>query len=96
MIWDLETRKAKTTIEGPESPAIVLTFAPDGTRVACAWAYANTVKIIDAPSGKIVGEVKTLFPTCVAFSPDGRTLAVGSLDSTISLWEIPNKRQASR
>ena len=42
------------------------------------------------------GEFETRFPTHMAFSPDGRTLAIGSLDSTISLWDIPFWRIAGK
>lgn len=92
-IWVLNDKKEVATLEGPESPAISLAFSRDGNLLAGAWTYANTIKLFEMPSGKETCEVESVFPTCMAFSPDRKTLASGSLDSTITLWDISaNKR----
>lgn len=92
-IWDIKTRQAKVTIDGPQSPAIFVAFGPDGSQVAGAWTYANKIKLVDAVTAEGRSDIETLFPTCMVFSPDGRTLASGSIDSSIRLWNVTTRRQ---
>ena len=62
-------------------------YSPDGTRLAVAsgigvWIYeTSTYQEIDLLTGH-AALVKT-----VAFSPDGNTIATGSRDGTIQLWD---------
>jgi WD40 repeat protein len=69
----------------PNESAYDFAFQPGGRLVAVAW---NTlVTVWDSTTGKVVRELRPtagdgskriLWPGCVAFSPDGRRLAVGA------------------
>ena len=63
-------------------------YAPDGTKMAVAtgigiWIYetatADELNLLTAHTGKV---------NSVAFSPDGTTLASGSSDDTVRLWDV--------
>jgi len=49
------------------------------------------VRLIETSTGKTLADLKghDLPIAGLAFSPDGRLLASGSLDRTIKLWELP-------
>jgi len=69
-------------------------FSPDGKRFAFGVPTGNAdafgVRVYDWPSGKTLhtftGHRAPV--TALTFSPDGKTLASGSADSTVLLWDV--------
>ena len=68
-----------------------LAYSPDGTLLAVAGSIG--IWIYDAETGEeldlLTGHAGTVYS--VAFSPDGNTLATGSRDGTILLWNVEPK-----
>ena len=91
VLWDAETGAPTATLHGSESAEFVV-FSPDGRTLATSEegdADAEAaVKLWDASSGALratlsgMGEV--VFK--MTFSPDGRTLTVGSFDGCVHHW----------
>jgi WD40 repeat protein/serine/threonine protein kinase len=93
-IWDVTTGNLLLTVPGHESLMNCVAFSPDGKRLATSGSQDTTVKIWDAQTGE---EQRTFRGhnhkvQCVAFSPDGKRLAWGSTDSTVKVWDIPERR----
>jgi WD40 repeat protein len=106
-VWNAETGKALATLEGTASLAPVpgqpvaaveanpvnVAFSPDGKVIAGARGVGS-VMIWDAETGKrlrVLDQKAGGWVGCLAFSPDGRRLAVGAgrvpvLDRRLRVW----------
>jgi WD40 repeat protein len=64
--------------------------------LAYAAAY-GPVHLWDVLAGKeqVVLRGHTAGVPCVAFAPDGRTIATGSLDNTVRIWDVATGRQTA-
>ena len=104
-LWDEATGRELRTLGLPSIGAVVwsIAFSPDG-RTLVSGGGDNTLKLWDATTGK---ELRTLSKRgdetpllefspsvmSVAFSTDGRTLASGSQDKTIKLWDVSTGKE---
>ncbi len=98
-IWDmLNGQRAQTFAEG-YGVGLVVAFSPDGDLLAAGNAV-GTVSLIDSSSGRRLQSFEV--PSTVysiAFSPDGRRLAVGAgnrkqgAPGTITLWNRVDGKQ---
>jgi WD40 repeat protein len=90
VLWDTDTWKQKSKIEGPEDLIInSLAFSPNGKFLA--WGCEDqTVQIWEVATGKLV----TTLPghsqavTEVAYGSGDNTLASGAQDGDVRLWNI--------
>ena len=97
-IWNTEApgppkRVDETSFYGA---ALGQAFSSDGHRLAVATGAG--VWIFDFPNGQVLRHLDGLTQASrrVAFSPDGRRLAVGGADGTLTLWEPESGQQLLR
>ncbi len=97
-LWDTDTTQRLSTLSGHTYEVDALAFSPDGGTLASGgggWEGiillwdATTFRTPDpqvSPISILKGHTREVEE--LTFSPDGRTLASGSRDGTILLWEI--------
>jgi WD40 repeat protein len=91
MLLDLRTGHQRPLLDPVSEWAGSLAFDPTGRRIAVGCVM-GVVRVVDVGSGKVVfertqGQSTWLNEPRVAWSPDGRTLAVSDDDGTIELLE---------
>ena len=105
-LLDLTTGKEIRILNRSYGSGSSVIFSPDGTTLASESADeiqlwdVTTGKEIRSLSGSSFGrEVRSIFPSGIhefyspSFSPDGKTLASGSRDKTIKLWDITTGKE---
>lgn len=78
LIWDIEARRTLLTLThgNPPRSTTALAFAPDGASLAASGYDSSAVLIWDVLSGRLVRRLADTGQSGLAYSPDGRALAV--------------------
>jgi WD40 repeat protein len=92
-LWDVDTAKELRTLKSDTGRVHGLAFHPDGTMLA--GVDGKTVMLWNVASGEVIAVLRghTEVVTQVQFSTDGKTLASGSADATIRLWDVPASKK---
>ena len=94
-LWDAITGAHKQTLEGHSDWVWCIAFSPDEHTLASGGGlWDNAIRLWDAHTGELqrslVGDADYTFSgggvNSVAYAPDGATLASGSGNGTIHLW----------
>jgi WD40 repeat protein len=89
--WDDE-RPAQPEVLSHPSVVFATAFSPDGSLLAAAADRSVTIWARDPSYHRVLERSGETYHG-LAFSPDGRTLALGAEDGTIRLWEMPTARE---
>jgi WD40 repeat protein len=91
-LWRLCQGDEQLTIPGSAGPAV---FAPNGQTLAVVRGSA--VDLWDTASGQVRTTLagQAVAVTSVVFAPDGKTLATGSQDNVVRLWDVAARRQTA-
>ncbi|KAF1001654.1 WD repeat-containing protein VIP3 [Apium graveolens] len=102
-VFDVQSNNTIATLEASPSQVWQLQFNPQGTVLAVAGGGSASVKLWNTAEWKLVGTLSIprpegvkhseksgtkKFVLSVAWSPDGRQLACGSMDGTISVFDV--------
>ena len=93
-LWDISTGQLITTINaGTDAWDLTIVFNPDGSTIAsCKGMWDERIQLWDVASSSLRNTLigHTGGVSSIAISPDGNTLASGSIDRTICLWDVIN------
>lgn len=101
VLWDTISKREWRRLSkvGSKSSVLSLAFSPNGSLLAEATdapegTKENIVTLWNPDTGSITGALKghSLQVSALAFLPDGKTLASGSRDKTVRLWNVEQRQ----
>jgi serine/threonine protein kinase/WD40 repeat protein len=88
----LEFRVDLPLVSRKQGDLAILSFSPDGERLAIGWRASPGVSIHSARNGSKLGSLDTLGTACLEFSPDGAQLLHRELgkgeEGRLRLWSV--------
>jgi hypothetical protein len=105
-LWEVATGRERAAFSRPSGVVSDLAFSPDGRTLAAGVeppfgpeaagpSPPREVLLWDVHRGRVRATLPG-HPTgtrCLAFAPDGRTLATGGYDHTVKLWDLPTGQE---
>jgi WD40 repeat protein len=88
--WDMPSGKERVRRQA-SGTIWCMSLSPNGRMLALSLSNKSTVELWNVATGNVRAILRghSDFVDSLAFSPDGRTLATGSVDHTICLWDVP-------
>jgi WD40 repeat protein len=87
-VWEVATGQEVAALCRDESMADAVVVSPDGRLIACL-RHDATIRVYDALTGDELRRFKDPSgPMAISFGPDGKTLASGGSDTTVTLWDV--------
>ncbi|CAL5437959.1 unnamed protein product [Camellia sinensis] len=102
-VFDVDHNNTIATLEAPPSEVWQMQFDPKGTTLAVAGGGSASIKLWDTAEWKLITSLSIprpeglkpsdksgnkKFVLSVAWSPDGKRLTCGSIDGTISIFDV--------
>jgi periodic tryptophan protein 2 len=94
-LWSVQTGKLLDVLAGHEGPVSTLAFSPSGSNQLASGSWDRTVRIWNVFGRSRAVEPMTLTSDvlAVAFRPDGKELAVSTLDGQITFFDVQESKQ---
>jgi WD40 repeat protein len=99
LLWDVAARAELRPLSCPDRAVTQVAFSPEGTLVASAGQnQGGVVRVWKVATGQLRFTFRpagALAAWCVAFSPDGKTLAAGLESGEVCLWDVASGWQVA-